>query len=82
MDMVKAMLIGVGLLSLLWLGTCSLIGAGTAVAVGSAVTAFGNEVEAAEGRYAERLEEAEMEAWNDEDVTVNGTTHFENHHDY
>jgi hypothetical protein len=82
MDVVKVFLIGFGLLSLLWLGTCSLIGVGTAIAVNSAATSFGNEVEQAEGRYAEYREEAELEEWNDEDVTINKTTHFENHHDY
>ena len=82
MNVVKILLIGVGLLSLLWIGACGVIGVGTAVAVGTVITTTGNEMEEAEGRYAVYREEAELERWNDEDVTRNGTTHFENHDDY
>jgi hypothetical protein len=74
MDSIKAILIGIGVLSLLWLGSCAVIGAGTAVAVGTAVSAIGNEVEEAEVRHTRYEDREELEDWNDEDA------HYDAHH--
>jgi hypothetical protein len=71
---IKVILIGFGLLSLLWLGSCAVIGAGTAVAVSTAVTSIGNEVEEAEQRHTRYEDREELEDWNDEDA------HYDRHH--
>ncbi len=86
MELLKGIFIGIGCLFLLGLSSCMMIGAGTVVAVNSAATAVGNEVEKADERRMkyvdEYVDDARMEEWNDEDVTQNNTTHFENHHDW
>lgn len=86
MELLKGVFIGIGCLFLLGASSCAMIGAGAVVAVNSAATAVGNEYEKSDERrieYADRyIDDAQMEQWNNEDVTRNKATHFENHHDY
>lgn len=90
MDLLRGIILGFVLLSLVIIGSCTV---GTAFVVEKAATVVGGEVgksdnrlydyaEGVEGRLYEKVDEVEMDHWNEADVDVDNVTDYVDDENY